>query len=98
MKSGTQLNAGLLEDARNAKQAVVVAVAILTLPAGERRIAYSLLEYGDGEGIRFVRDFVAEVHKTKLLKPGERLDSQVWEMRRVRDVEDPILTDATMEP
>ena len=81
--AGRNIDRRILDAVRRGEdQDVVLAVAILTLPDGTRRIAVTGCEYGDGEGIRFAKGFVAGVKRTHLLHKGERIHVETWRMER----------------
>jgi len=67
------INRQLIKDARNKPTpTVTMAVGVLTLASGERRLPYITMEYGDGEGVRQVADFIEK--SRQFLQEGEKLD------------------------
>jgi len=80
---GGGINQCILDDARalSPEEAliVVVVIAVLTTPDGVRRVAHNNPEYGDGEGLRSMQDFVAECERGGLLRPGETLSVELRE-------------------
>ncbi len=85
---GLGTNFRLLQEARNGdNQEIIVAVAIL-LP----RALYVLtaLEYGDGDGIERIDNFIAEIERTPgLLLDGEKLHRTVIKVTRAESIEVP---------
>lgn len=71
------LDHDILETARTDgdDEPLLIAAAVLTLPSGDRRVAYWTPEYGDNEGIRNIEEFVEMVNSRSLLKPGETIES-----------------------
>lgn len=71
----------LLEEGRRNENSVVrIAAAVLKLQTGEERFTFFTNEYGDGEGINHIEEFVAEVHRTPgLLMQGETLEARLFE-------------------
>ena len=62
----------MLDAARRGEdQAITLAVVELIMATGEKRFAFVLMEYGDGEGTRNAREFIEEA--TPFLRRGERL-------------------------
>jgi|3_EtaG_2_1085321.scaffolds.fasta_scaffold18497_3 DNA repair ATPase RecN len=72
---GRDLDIDILEEARKKAhhlgRSVVLAVAVLKMPDGEVKIAYEQNEYGDGEGISQIKDYIRRNQGG--LEPGERL-------------------------
>ena len=67
-------NRAMLEDARNHKdQDILLALGYLTRPNGDKVLVISDNEYGDGEGIRFVDEWIDEINRCGLLERGEAL-------------------------
>jgi hypothetical protein len=65
----------ILQEARHGKnQDITIAAAVLRCSNGEERLAFRTDEYGDLDGVRTVKDFIEEVHRTPgLLADGETL-------------------------
>jgi len=74
---GSDLKASILQEAREtATGSFVMAAALLTLPDGTRKLAYPVMEYGDGDGVSAIDDFIGECTRTKALRSGETL--RLW--------------------
>jgi hypothetical protein len=65
---------GLLDEARAGREKVMVAVAVLTLPDGQERIAYESDEAGDGEGSAPVSHVVARAKSRLRAKESIRFE------------------------
>jgi hypothetical protein len=72
------LESSLLQEARDGKRSLLVAVAVLVLPTGEMRIATAMDDGGDGEGTAPVSHLVARAKP--MLKPGETIKLQIVEV------------------
>ena len=68
-----------LREAREMVEPPVLCLNMLILANGERRVACSDLEWGDGEGLDAAKTFAQHVRMTKLLRPGEQLDLELRE-------------------
>jgi hypothetical protein len=81
------LHTQMLDDARETRAGLPLrlAVAVLVLPDGKRRVAHYCPEYGDDEGRRQVWEFVVDARR--LLLPGEQLELEMhaFPLREVRE-------------
>lgn len=68
------LDEEILKEARRERRPVTVAVAVLKSPGTADIVAYDVCEYGDGEGLRMVSDFIRRVKRKKRLREGETLE------------------------
>lgn len=76
---GGDFNRDHLESVRVGRnQDILVVVSILIMNDGTERVAGSDCEYGDGEGIRFIDDWIAEIRRTGQLRKGERLERRLF--------------------
>lgn len=74
---GRDLNSSILDDARdNNDKPLCFALAVLVRVDGTKRVAHYTSEFGDGEGIACVRDFIASVRRTSLLRDGEQMEER----------------------
>lgn len=81
------VNASILEAARMGKdQEIIFAAALLTTPDKPPAITLRVDEYGDGEGIRNVDQFIAEVERQDLLRPHEHLTRVVFIARQLEPI------------
>lgn len=71
----------MLKEARESVKLlpIVVAAAVLTLSDGTQKIAYYVPEYGDGDGLNMVADFIRRVRRLKLLREGEEISRALIE-------------------
>jgi hypothetical protein len=78
----------LLESARRGEnEERLIAAAMLRQPDGRELYAYTCEEYGDGDGINNIDEWVAEVHRTPgLLVEGESLRRAVFRVVTVEEV------------
>lgn len=79
----------LLQHARHGKdQEQMLAAAILRLPDETERYASVDMEYGDGEGIQRMDEWIEEVHRTPgLLVEGETLRRAVFKVITMEEIE-----------
>ena len=63
----------MLKEARSKKIITTVVAAVLTLQDGTDVVAHYSAEYGDGDGMLIINEFVESVRRQKLLKRGEKL-------------------------
>jgi len=73
-----KLTDNILNEARTLVGNISVAAVVLTQPNGDRHITHYVAEYGDGDGVRQMNDFIADCG-TEPLYPGERLHVEVRE-------------------
>jgi hypothetical protein len=80
-RTGMDLHRAMLQDAREGKgQGVVLVAALLLCPTAPlvRQVVVTL-DYGDGDGTRYIDDFVAGVKRCGLLAPGEDLQRMIFQ-------------------
>jgi hypothetical protein len=78
------LEEDLLNAARNGEdQKLFLAVAVLSTSPTEYRFVYPCNEYGDGDGERYIREFVQEAIDDGLLHPGETLETVLYEVKEM---------------
>lgn len=83
----------ILEAARKGEdQELVLTLAILTLPSGERRVSYWNAEYGDGENRSYIGDFIRRIRRLRVLKKGEKLErfKAILSFDNLRLIPDPL--------
>lgn len=76
----SSIDVGMLDDARQHAESVRLAVVVLTLTDGTRRILSYSCEYGDGEGLKNESDQIRRIRRTNRLKEGESVDRFVIEL------------------
>lgn len=65
----------ILQEGRHGKnQDITIAAAVLRCGDGEERLTYWMAEYGDGDGVSTIKDWIEEVYRSPgLLANGETL-------------------------
>jgi hypothetical protein len=70
-------NEGILQETReipdDKRLNVIFACGVLQNAEGKRTVCFPSVDYGDGEGVRMVEDWVEAVNDSKILKEGEQL-------------------------
>jgi hypothetical protein len=72
----------MLDEARQGKLLTKVAILLLVLPSGVKEPLHYAPEYGDEEGLNHMKDFAAEIRRTRSLLPGEKLEILISELAK----------------
>ena len=74
-KQTYDITRAILDEARSGDHNELKIVVAVLLP--HRLVAVSEFEYGDGEGIRYVDDFIDDVRNGRYLNPGETIEREI---------------------
>ncbi len=70
-----ELHEGMLEDARSEPATISLAIVVLTLATGERKVLTYYQEFGNDDGIGLAGEIVQKIRRARgLLQPGEKLE------------------------
>lgn len=72
------LEADIVKSARLQPPEILLAVAVLHSPSAAARVLTYIPEYGDHDGVRFIKAFAKSCVRQDLLLPGEEVSCELW--------------------